>query len=98
MLKTESQLLINAIKMICYRAETTLANLLEPAFKRTDREKRMLIKRIIQSPADITPDLEKNTLTVTLHGLSTPRFNKAVASILETLNQSNTIFLKLTSK
>ena len=91
-LKTESQMLTNTIKMICFRAETALANLLDPAFKRADQEKRMLIKQIIQSPADLLPDLEQNTLTITLHGLSTPRFNKAVESLLETLNQSNTLF------
>ena len=91
-LKTESQLLTNTIKMICYRAETALANLLHPAFKRAEHEKRMIIKQIIQSHADIVPDSNQKTLTITLHGMATPRFNQAVESILETLNNSNTLF------
>jgi len=90
-LKTESRLLINIIKMICYRAETALANQVH-FFNRADDEKRMLIKQIIQTQANIFPDYKSNKLTVTLHTLSTPRYNAIVSTIATLLNETEMIF------
>jgi hypothetical protein len=90
-LKPESKMLMNIIKMICYRAETSVANILAEHL-RDPNDKRMLVKQIIQNNADICPDIENNTLTITLHGLSAPRFNKAAASLANLLNQTDTIF------
>jgi len=69
-LKTESKLLMNVIRMICYRAESSVAQWIAPYLSRPDDEKRMVVKQIIQSSADLTPDYEKKTLTVTLYALS----------------------------
>lgn len=91
-LKTESKLLMNTIKMICYRAETALANLISNYFKRGEEEKRMLIKQIIQTPADINPDHQNNTLTIHLHTLSAARYNEAAQQLTMLLNQTETIF------
>jgi len=77
-LKNESKITMNVIKMICYRAETAVANILTENLARATEEKRMLVKQIIQSDADIEPDYQKNTLTITLHNLSANRFNIAV--------------------
>ncbi len=73
-LKTQSKLFINIIKMICYRVETAVANIVSESVKssKTD-EKRMLVKQIIQTPADIFPDYQNNTLTVTIHSMSNQR-------------------------
>ncbi len=71
-LKTEGRLFININKMICYRAETALANELL-YFSKADDEKRMLIKQIIQTPVNIMPAYNNKTLTVTLHTLYTLR-------------------------
>jgi hypothetical protein len=91
-LKTESKVLINIIKMICYRAESAVADLLAPYLARADQEKRMLVKQIAKSPANIKSDYQDNTLTITLHGLSAPKFNHAVAQLATLLNQTETIF------
>lgn len=91
-LKTESKLLLNIIKMIAYRAETAVASLLQPHLKAAAKEKRMLVKQIIQSPADMIPDEQNNTLTICLHALSTPRHNKAVAELAKILTDTETIF------
>ena len=91
-LKTESKLLVNVIKMICYRAESAVASLLAPHFNRSDEEKRMLVKQIIQNNADLIPDYKRSTLTVVLHSLSAPRFNHAVGQITQLLNETETIF------
>lgn len=91
-LKTESKLLMNVIKMICYRAESAVASLISPYLKRADKEKRMLIKQIIQNNADLIPDNKSNTLTITLHSLSAPRFNLAAKHLSKLLTETKTIF------
>ena len=91
-LKTESKLLMNVIKMICYRAESSVAQWIAPYLAKAENEKRMLIKQIIRSCADLTPDYENKTLTVTLHSLSAPRYNHAAAELTKILNQTETIF------
>ena len=90
-LKTESTLLISIIKMICYRAETALGNQIH-FYNRAEDEKRMLIKQIIQTPVNIFPNYKNKTLTVTLHTLSTPRYNEIASTIATLLNQTETIF------
>ena len=91
-LKQESKMLMNIIKMICYRAETAVANELGAGLYNTKNEKRMLVKQIIQNNADLLPDYENKTLTVILHTLSAPRFNIAAAKLAQLLNQTETIF------
>ena len=90
-LKPESKMLMNIIKMICYRAETAIANLLAD-YGIKEEEKRMVVKQIIQNNADILPDMQNNTLTITLHTLSAPRFNKAVQQLAAFLNSTDEIF------
>jgi hypothetical protein len=91
-LKQESKMLMNIIKMICYRAETAVANELAAWLYNAKDEKRMLVKQIIQNNADLLPDYENKTLTVVLHTLSAPRYNQAAAKLAELLNQTETIF------
>jgi len=91
-LKKESKLFINIIKMIAYRAETTLANLIAPYYKNAEKDGRMLIKELLQTDADILPDYKDNTLTIMIHSLGTPRANKAVESLCVLLNETKTDF------
>jgi hypothetical protein len=91
-LKTESKHLQNIIKIICYRAETALSNLLAVNYKKAVNEVRSLVKSIILDRADIYPDYTENTLTVSLYSLSTPRDNVAVDSVCQILNETETIF------
>lgn len=91
-LKTESKQLMNILKIICYWAETAVANILTEHLKGATDEKRMLVKQIIQSHADIIPDYENKTLTVVLYSLSAPRFNHAAIKLAELLSQTESIF------
>lgn len=91
-LKTESKILMNVIKMICYRAESALAALLAPYLVNAEKEKRMLVKQIIRSNADLIPDYIKQTLTIKLYSLAAKRYNNAVKEIIDTLNQTETNF------
>jgi hypothetical protein len=91
-LKKESKILMNIIKMICYRAETAVASLLSEFLINAKDEKRMLVKQIIENNADLLPDFEGKTLTVILHTLSAPRFNHAAGQLARLLTQTETIF------
>ena len=83
---------MNIIKMICYRAETALAQQLTPFFAKAKQEKRMLVKQIFNTTADLLPDEENQTLTIKLYTLSTPRANDAVKSLSKLLNDTETVF------
>jgi len=62
----------------------------------------MVVKQIINTPADLIPDYENKTLEVTLHHLSAERYNKAAKQLTLLLNQTETVFpgtdLKMTFK
>jgi len=89
-LNLESKRFQNIIKIICFRAETSFANLLSDFYKKSINEKRTLAKSIINSPADIIPDYQNNLLTVKLYSQSTPRMNNAVKNICNLLNETKT--------
>jgi hypothetical protein len=91
-LKPESKLFMNVIKIICYRAETALAEMVAPYFYKEKNEKRMLIKQLFNTPADLIPSEEEKTLTIKLAGLSAPRYNEAITKLCTELNQTETIF------
>src|SRR5690606_2616550 len=90
--KKESKLLINIIKMMAYRAETAMVNLVRPHYANSDKDGRTLLREIFTSPADIFPDYGNKTLTVVLHSMSNPRRNRAVAELCTTLNETQTIY------
>ena len=91
-LDQESKRVQNIIKIICYRAETALAALLMPHYKRSEDEVRMLIKAIINAQIDMEVDNQNSELRITLYPLSNQRSNIAVSKICETINQTNTIY------
>ena len=89
-LKKESKLFLNTIKMIAYRAETALLNLIKPYYSNSEEDGRMLLKQIFTSPANIEPDYISEKLYITLHALSTPRYNKALMQLCAELNDTQT--------
>lgn len=91
-LKTESKLLMNVIKMICYRAESAVASWIAPFLGKPVEEKRMVVKQIISANADLIPDCTNNILKVALHSLSANRFNQAANELANLLNETHTIF------
>ena len=87
-LNIESKRLQNIIKMICFRAETSFANLLSNYYNKSINEKRALVKSIINSHADIIPDYNNNHLVVRLYSQATPRMNDAIQNICKLLNDT----------
>jgi hypothetical protein len=77
--------LVDTVKMIAYRAETVMASIVRESLARTD-DARSLLRDLFRSEADILPDVEQPVLRVRVHPMSTPRFNRAIAHLLEHLN------------
>jgi transposase len=86
-LDPEVKHLTDTIKMVAYRAETTLVGVLGPAYARTEEEGRALVREILRASADILPDEGAGVLRVRLHGLANPRSNEAVKHLCEQLNE-----------
>jgi transposase len=86
-LETERKMFTDGIKMICYRAETFLMNLVAPYFARNNDEGRAFLKSVFQQPADIIPDKERGIMIVKFHTMSTPRANRALKQLCEVMNE-----------
>jgi transposase len=85
-LERERKIITDALKMVAYRAETQLANLVGPLLPYRDDEARKFMRQVFNLPADLLPDHERNELVVRLHSMTTPRDNRALAAICGVLN------------
>ncbi len=90
-LLTERKHFIDTIKLIAYRAETSMASLLRDKLSRAD-DARALLRQIYKTEVDLIPDLDNKTLTVRLHHLTQAAHDEAVRSLCEQLNATETIF------
>jgi hypothetical protein len=85
-LERERKIIADTLKMVAYRAETQLANLVGPLLPYRDDEARKFMRQAFELPADLLPDYEQGTLLVRLHGMTTPRANRALAALCDVLN------------
>jgi hypothetical protein len=90
-LRTERKHFIDTIKMIAYRAESSLASLLREHIARSD-DARALVRQMFDTEVDLIPDLATNTLTVRLHHLTQAAHDQAIEQLLAELNATQTIF------
>jgi hypothetical protein len=77
--------LTDTVKLIAYRAETALVGIVREKMARHD-EGRVLIQDLCRSEADIIPDPDNGILNIVIHGMATPRSNRAIRHLLEELN------------
>ena len=82
---------MNTVGMIAYRAETIMTDLLRSKTITTTNA-RSILQDLFTTPADIKTDLDKKELHVYLHGASTPAKNKAIARLMNEINQTETVF------
>src|SRR5207245_7552766 len=85
LLVTERNHFNNTIKLIAYRAETSMASILRDKLSRAD-DARALLRQIYDTEVDLIPDLEKKTLTVRLHHLTQAAHDEAVRYLCDQLN------------
>jgi len=90
-LRTQTKQLIDTIKMVAYRSETAMVNILREKMKRLD-DARQLVLSIYQSEADILPDYENQSLTVRLHRLANHCNDSAIENLCSELNKTETKF------
>jgi hypothetical protein len=91
-LETERKYLCDAVKMVCYRAETSLFNLVAPHFARAEDEGRAFLKSVFELPADIAPDEANKKLMVRFHSMSNQRSNRALSELCEIMTAQSCRF------
>ena len=90
-LRTERKYFLDTIKMIAYRAETSMAFTLREQMKRSD-DARALLRQIYNTEVDLMPDPPAGTLTVRLHHLTQAAHDAAVRYLCEELTATETVF------
>jgi len=92
-LEEERKRITDQVKMVAYRAETEMANLVAPLLGwHHGDEARSFLRQVFQLPAGIVPDTQTGTLHVRLHGMANPRSNRALAGLCEMLNSYETCY------
>jgi hypothetical protein len=90
-LLAERKHFIDTIKMISYRAETSLVSIVREKLGRTD-DARCLLLQIFNTEVDLVPDLQANTLTVKLHHLTQAAHDEVARHLCQQLNDTETLF------
>ena len=90
-LRTERKYFLDTVKMIAYRAETSMASTVREKLKRSD-DARALLRQIYDTEVDLIPDLEAKTLTVRLHHLTQAAHDAAVRYLCAELTATETTF------
>jgi len=89
--------LLDTVKLIAYRAETALTQIVRATLSRED-DARSLVRELFRSEADLTPDLESGELRIGVHSLSNPRSNRAIEQLLAELNAAELTYPGTTLK
>ena len=82
---------LDTIKMIAYRAETAMAQLLKDHLGRKD-DVRPLLRQLYKADVDLVTDESNNTLTIQLHHLTNRQADQAISSLCIYLNDTETIY------
>ena len=82
---------IDTIKMISYRAETSMVGILRERMSRAD-DARCLLCQIYDLEADLIPDPATRTLIVKLHHLTQAAHDAALHHLCDQLNETETVF------
>lgn len=90
-LSTHSKHFVDTIKMIAYRAETVMANILRETMAKTD-EIRTLLCALYSCEADLLPDYPNQTLTVRLHHSARAHTDEVVRKLCDEITATETVF------
>jgi len=78
---------IDILKIIAYRAETAMADIIREAMGKHHRdEARSFIQKICTTEANLRPDAQAGVLFVEIHSLATPKDNRILQSLCEEMN------------
>jgi hypothetical protein len=90
-LSVEGKHILDTIKMIAYRAETTLVQIVRERMSRTD-DARQLVASLFQTEADLQPDESAGRLTVRLHHSANRAHDEVIRHLCNELNATETVF------
>ena len=95
---------LDTIKLIAYRAETAMSNIIKQDMSHED-ESRLLLKQIYKTDANIKVDKENKMLIVEIHRLAYWKDDKILEKLCQSMNETQmqfpdtelTLFYKLVS-
>lgn len=90
-LSSPSKDLLDTIKMIAYRAETAMVNILRESMCRED-DARSFVRCLYQTEGDIIPNEENGIMMVRLHHMANRSFDETAKQLCVVLNESEIIF------
>jgi hypothetical protein len=90
-LRTDKKHFVDTIKLIAYRAETALVQVVRETLHRWD-DARALVRQVFESAADLRPDRANQTLTVRLHRSATIAHDQTLQHLCEELTATETIY------
>jgi hypothetical protein len=91
LLAPTKKLFLDTIRMIAWRAETAMVEILREKLARPD-DARALMREIFTTEADIIPDYEERTLTIRLHHLTNNVSDQAARHLAQHLTDSQTLY------
>jgi transposase len=83
--------LMDTIRMIAYRTETAMAGMLRSATVDSAQARRLL-QDLYVTEADILPEPDEAILRVRVHNTSRPAANRALAKLLDQLNETESTY------
>jgi hypothetical protein len=91
LLAPTKKLFLDTIRMIAWRAETAMVEILREKLARPD-DARALLREIFTTEADIIPDHDARTLTIRLHHLTNNISDQAARHLIQHLTDSQTLY------
>ena len=82
---------LDTVKMVAYRAETAMANVVRDTMPKPD-EVRTLLCALYETEADLLPDIQGQTLTVRLHHSARTHTDEVIRKLCDKLNATETVF------
>jgi hypothetical protein len=89
--RTQGKRLLDTIKMVAYRAETSMMHILKERMSRHD-DARSLLRTLYTTEADLIPNLNEKTLTIRLHHLANRSSDEAIMHLCNELNSTETVY------
>ena len=90
-LRTDKKHLVDTIKLMAYRAETALAQVVRETLRRWD-DARALVRQVFESAVDLRPDQANKTLTVRLHRCATRVHDQTLQNLCQELTATETVY------
>jgi hypothetical protein len=91
MLGMQGKYFIDTVKLIAYRAETAMVNIVRQTMRRHD-DARSLLRSLYATEADLLPDIKEKKLTVRLHQPANRCSSTTVLHLIDELNATRTEF------